>query len=108
MLNKILAMESSPLFTQDVQFFEDRVKHWRSRYVTRRASHDPLDNNYETTSLDLPSESLPSPPLYTFPKLAFDFAIDGSEATWGVDDELGVMANVQAYFEVAHRVSFLL
>ena len=106
MLNKILAMESSPLFTQNVQFLEDRVKHWRSRYVNQRAPyHNPI---YGTTSLDLPSESLPSPPLYTFPKLAFDPAIDGSEATWGVEDELGVMANVQAYFEVAHRVSFLL
>jgi len=106
MLNKILAMESSPLFTQNVRILEDRVKHWRSRYANERAPDDPDDN--PTTSLGSPLESLRSPPLYTFPKLAFDPAIDGSEATWGVDDELGVMANVQAYFEVAHRVSFLL
>jgi len=107
MLNKILAMEGSPLFTQNVQFLEDRVKHWRSRYVNERAPCDPDDDpTCDSTPLDLPSD-LPSPPLYTFPKLAFDPAVDGSKATWGVDDELGVMANVQAYFEVAHRVSFL-
>ncbi len=106
MLNKILAVESTPLFTQNVQFLEDRVKHWRSRYVNQRA---PYNNPvYGTTSLDFPPPSLSSPPLYTFPKFAFDPAIDGSEATWGVDDEVGVMANVQAYFEVAHKVSLLL
>ena len=78
---------------------------YRTPVYEREPYHNPIDG---TTSPDLPSESLPSPPLYMFPKLAFDPTIDGSEATWGVDDELGVMANVQAYFEVAHRVSFLL
>lgn len=112
MLNKILALEGSPLFTQNVQFLEDREKHWRSRYM-QHSSSSPVSSYgspvYGAASLDFPlvQNPVPSPLLHTFPKLVYDAAIDGTQATWGTDEEIKVMANVMAYFEVAHRVSVL-
>lgn len=109
MLNKILAMESTPLFTQNVQFLEERERHWHSRYMNQIS---PYNNSvYGATSLDFPSQAPESSSLtlfHTFPKFPYDPAIDGSEKTWSDDDEVKVMANVQAYFEVAHKVSVLL
>jgi len=49
--------------------------------------------------------SEPSFPQHTFPKYRYDPAIDGGETTWTVDEEIKVMANVQAYFQVAHKAS---
>ena len=103
-------MESVPLFTQNVQFLEDREKYWYSRYTNQTVSEVPA-MVYPAGSWYPPQSPSPSPPppppllpLHTFPKFAYDPAIDGSETTWNVDDEVKVMANVQAYFEVAQKV----
>lgn len=41
--------------------------------------------------------------LHSFPEPPPDPAIDGSEETWTIEDEIKIMANVQAYFQVAHK-----
>jgi hypothetical protein len=45
--------------------------------------------------------------IHTFPVHPQDPAIDGSEMTWTADDEIKIMANVQAYFQVAHKACSL-
>lgn len=115
-LRKILDLETDPVFTQNFDFFNHQEQHWSSRYMFERSLPKPPQSHMWESRPSSPIAvssvlELPSPipgqsvPQHTFPKYLYDPAIDGGETTWSVNDEIKVMANVQAYFQVAHKAS---
>jgi hypothetical protein len=73
----------------------------------REALYTENLNDHEGFSPPTPVHSIfPTPvvPPHAFPKCPYDPAIDGGETTWSVQEEIDVMASVQAYFQVAHKV----
>jgi len=118
----VLDLETDPVFTQNFDFLNEQEHYWSSRYtderrkvlleeeeLRREAARRAQNRFYDSGEVSPISVCLPIPepslPQHTFPKYQYDPAIDGGETTWTVDEEIKVMANVQAYFQVAHKAS---
>jgi len=103
MLNKVLKMEGTPLFTQNHDLLEAEEKRWYSCYQHERLGYESIPEQ----SVPVPQKrnALPVPPLiYNFPTPRSLHEEDISR-TWSTNDEVRVMANVQAYFQVAYKVN---
>jgi len=85
-LEKLLQLESDPLYTQNFQALQAEETRWLSTYS--RASPSVRPSAY---------------PVHRFPSKTFPHIQHGSPTTPGQNDVLKVMANVQAYFQVAHK-----
>jgi hypothetical protein len=108
----LLRLETNPVFTQNFEDLEKQEKHWISTFWHARrpqpwaAASDTasiLGNQPGPTRPDSPSapaaihrSALPGP--------IFTQDLRGNLQTWSLEDELKVMAQVQAYFHVAHKV----
>ena len=118
-LHNLLDFETDPVFTENSDFFNEQEGHWSSRYGNE---YNAVQHRLSQAVLTVPpvdhvERSPHEPPrkgtnkkkktqfLHTFPKYPYDPAIDGGETTWTVHDEIKVMVNVQAYFQVAHKAS---
>jgi hypothetical protein len=87
-LSKALELEQFPLFPGDVKDFDSARTKWLAHY--RAQWH-----RYPRECRSMPMPSNP----YTIEEEAWE------ETDNGFDDELTVMAEVRAYFQVAHKVS---
>jgi hypothetical protein len=80
-LLKTLELEKMPLFTQNTQFLGSEREKWLGRYQHKRRY--PYPHSGQEERMPMP---IPTPPF---------------------DEEIVVMAEVRAYFEVAYRVCSL-
>ncbi|KAF8970895.1 P-loop containing nucleoside triphosphate hydrolase protein [Flammula alnicola] len=94
-LDKLLNLEKDPLFTQNFDTLETEGKRWSERYKKMRI---PRDYEY----IDPPRRPR-QPIIYHFPGDSIDPTLDGTLKTWSIEDELKVMTDVQAYFQVASK-----
>lgn len=86
-LEKVLALESVPLFTQNTDFLNSEGKKWLSTYTRVRG---------QSSRYLVPSQPTP----YPCPDIIFEEANDENQ----FHNALIVMANVRAYFQVAYKV----
>ena len=108
MLNKILKMESNPLFTQNDDLLEAEEKRWYTCYQFERLGYDCTPDQ----EVSVPQKPLPQKrsTLPSVPPIRYAFSTPRSlhegdiSRTWSTNDEVRVMANVQAYFQVAYKV----
>ena len=112
-LLKILELETNPVFTQNFDFLDEQERLWNSCYTNRckaELNPSPMFPRVAAVARNSVASPCPSPipPIaakHTFPIYPYDPAIDGDETTWTVHDEIKVMVNVQAYFQVAYKAS---
>jgi len=115
MVQKILEMERNPLFTQNLDLLEAEENRWYSCYNNERGPRGPACESSvndrmrkgEVPPIYLHFQSPWRPRVYavsSHPETS-EARIAVSQPTWTTDDEVRVMANVQAYFQVAHKVS---
>ncbi|KDR71864.1 hypothetical protein GALMADRAFT_253646 [Galerina marginata CBS 339.88] len=99
-LDKLLRLESKPLFTQNFETLLAEETKWLAAYrsdwaaITRGSIRD-YGHSYPVTT--------ESSVFHEFPRRTFPHILDESPSASTIDDELKVMANVQAYFQVAHK-----
>ena len=98
MLEKILQMENDPFFTQNLEDLSMQEKKWYNSYLQEMNRETNGDAESETNG-DTESESDSSPVSPTPPQPIGR----GKEVPWRKEDEVSVMANVQAYFQVTHH-----
>jgi len=105
MVKKILEMERNPLFTQNLDLLAAEEERWYSCY------DDLIEHVAYGMRAAVPQERLRKevpPILYHFSTPfemdACNIEVQDSPPTWSADDEVRVMANVQAYFQVAYKV----
>jgi len=109
MLKKILEMERNPLFTQNLDLLAAEEKRWYSCY-DNLIERDSYKGPISITAVPQRSQKGEVPPiLYHFstPPCEMDtcdLEVQDSPPTWSANDEVRVMANVQAYFQVAYKV----
>ena len=95
-LDRFLALESHPPFTQNFEAFSSEKKKWLGKYERARWPHDEVFRPVPATSTDN---------LYRFPTFLSKTDLSATPVTWTIEEELQVMARVQAYFQVAYQVS---
>jgi hypothetical protein len=102
-LQMLLRLETNPVFTQNFRDLESEEKRWFSTYMDER---EPRESVYlPTTSVkSSPSKKPANSVIYRFSSPTFAQDLRGNVQTWSLEDELKVMATVQAYFHVAHKV----
>ena len=89
----LLRLETNPVFTQNYQDLETQEKHWISTFWRARPPQEVSDTGYSSRSAR----------HYGSSTLTED--LRGNLRTWSLEDEVRVMARVQAYFHVAYKVS---
>jgi hypothetical protein len=94
MLEKILQMENDPFFTQNLAELNLQEGHWYNLYLQEmnRSGRSTLDGSPVFSPLPTPSTG----------RLSFGKE-GGKEVPWRKEDEISIMANVQAYFQVTHH-----
>jgi len=116
MLQMILRLETNPVFTQNFRDLESEEKRWLSIYRNAREpqacaiSSIPAMHHYPSPTVtrnsprNVQTRSVDSDDIdHHFPSVTFSQDLRGNVQTWSVEDELKVMATVQAYFHVAHK-----
>ncbi|KAF9482869.1 hypothetical protein BDN70DRAFT_874456 [Pholiota conissans] len=100
-VNKILALETFPLFTQNFEQLSSEEKVWLSKYETSRSKYF---HRLEVEVAGYITRSVSPPPIiHTFPKIQLDADLDGTPSTWTINEEMKIIAKVQAYFQVAYK-----
>jgi len=102
MLQKILRMESDPLFTQNSDVLEAEEKKWYQDYYSQKYPKPQTLSNYSGSGRS-PSYSTSPGVIHFFPTEPYGRTLTDCPQTWTVEDEVKVMANVQAYFQVAYK-----
>lgn len=107
----LLRLETNPVFTQNSGDLESQEKRWISTFWRAR---QPVEENFAVPSISgnkpTPTRHAPyrasTPPSHhsALPEPIFTQDLRGNLQTWSLEDELKVMAKVQAYFHVAHKV----
>jgi hypothetical protein len=113
----ILGLETNPVFTQNFADLESQEKRWISTFWHARRPYPRAAAAAASISTRPPSPTRPyspsAPPSpsapseihhFTLPEPIFTQDLRGNLQTWSLEDELKVMARVQAYFHVAHKV----
>jgi len=110
MLQMLLRLETNPVFTQNYQDLETQEKRWILKFEDARRSEGWDTLAPQATSIPTRSyfpSTRPSPPTIHDSPLTGPIStqdLRGNLQTWSLEDELKVMAKVQAYFHVAHKV----
>ncbi|KJA20646.1 hypothetical protein HYPSUDRAFT_42960 [Hypholoma sublateritium FD-334 SS-4] len=109
-LDKLLALESHPLFTQNFDAFSAEKRKWLSKYELARNPIPHRAGEYEYSSAPSPvarasyaGSFVSTDSLHTFPTFIADDDLGATPVTWTIEKELCVMASVQAYFQVAFQ-----
>lgn len=120
-VKKILALETYPLFTQNFDQLASEEKKWFEKYkATRNACLQPREEIHAVYGVfeeraDIPRQKskkstvvvTPARPtiIYFFPNIHSDSKSENTPTTWTIEEELKIVAKVQAYFQVAYKVS---
>ncbi|KAJ3500914.1 hypothetical protein NLJ89_g9578 [Agrocybe chaxingu] len=114
MLQKILRLESNPLFTQNSEALRQEEEKWYKKYNDlrlpqpvrparyRASSPAQVSNRSYSDDDDNASVASVSPIIHSFSS-TFSRVVRDSPRTWGDDAEIKVMANVMGYFQVAYK-----
>ncbi|KDQ34204.1 hypothetical protein PLEOSDRAFT_1061762 [Pleurotus ostreatus PC15] len=89
MLEQLLACESAPIWTQNIHYYKATSKKWHTAYVQQWYLAYPLMRPDNDSSSYTAGRHRPPPPPPPPPE--------------SYADELQVMANVRAYFQVAYK-----
>jgi hypothetical protein len=121
-VKKILALESYPLFTQNFDLLASEEKKWVDKYKTTRHAWlqryighspapyavpyvvSPVSRPGPTTSSVVERPARPTI-IHFFPKPHSGSESEDTPTTWTIEEELKIIAKVQAYFQVAYKVS---
>ncbi|KAF8193681.1 P-loop containing nucleoside triphosphate hydrolase protein [Pholiota molesta] len=119
-VKKILALESYPLFTQNFDLLASEEKKWVDKYKTTRHAWlqryighspapyavpyvvSPVSRPGPTTSSVVERPARPTI-IHFFPKPHSGSESEDTPTTWTIEEELKIIANVQAYFQVAYK-----
>ncbi|KAF9482868.1 hypothetical protein BDN70DRAFT_379786 [Pholiota conissans] len=107
-VNKILALETYPLFTQNFEELSFEEKKWFEKYGKHRHEWRQGPSLRVMPQAVRPVVSSTEPTvvhrlLHTFPNIQLDPELENAPPTWSVDEELKIIAKVQAYFQVAYK-----
>jgi RNase adaptor protein for sRNA GlmZ degradation len=105
-LEQALELEKFPFFAGDIRDFDSAREEWLAHYKNERRNHPRNEMVTAQHSLFAERAALDALANIGYPNLEFDDLkrlghIDDDE----FEDELIVMAEVRAYFDVAHKVS---
>ncbi|KAF9482870.1 hypothetical protein BDN70DRAFT_874459 [Pholiota conissans] len=93
-VKRILVFEKYTLFTQNFEDVSLEQRKWQDKY-----------EQYRKNWLIQPrvvSTAVPQP-LYTFPPTRLDPELEFAPPTWSIDEEIQIIAKVQAYFQIAYK-----
>ena len=105
-LEQALELEKFPFFAGDIRDFDPAREEWLAHYKNERRNHPRNEMVTAQHSLFAERAALDALANIGYPNLEFDDLkrlghIDDDE----FEDELIVMAEVRAYFDVAHKVN---
>ena len=120
MLQMILGLETNPVFTQNFKDLESQENDWISTFSQARrpepqaaaatayvsANQPGQTHSYSSSAPSAPSDIDPAASDIdhsALPEQIFTQYLRGNQS-WSLEDELKVMARVQAYFHVAYKV----
>ncbi|KIM37374.1 hypothetical protein M413DRAFT_448441 [Hebeloma cylindrosporum] len=108
MFERVLRLETNPIYTQNFQDLESEKKQWTTTFWQARRPH------LQAPSVLSGTPTIPPSPIYPYspapptkfttdhsPLPIFTQDLRGDAQTWALEDEVKVMATVQAYFHVA-------
>ncbi|KAF9524508.1 P-loop containing nucleoside triphosphate hydrolase protein [Crepidotus variabilis] len=102
MLQKILQMEKNPLCTQNSDVLSSQRREWKDSLLREAGRMYSEELQQEKSTYHRCSTSRRSYIRHTFASV-FSRADDHRPTTWTIDDEIEIMAGVQAYFHVAYQ-----
>lgn len=105
-LDKLLELETVPLYTQNSDAFQAEKIKWLQIYNQPYITRSLVEARTYPYSVPQPLRARLSS-IHPFPSMSFPHIQDNSPTSSSPGDEIGVMADVQAYFQIAYRVSSL-